>query len=136
MALPHHIPSASFCNADTFEKPLVSIRDFVWPSVKLFAPGTGAFGFVVFGDDTADVVEVWGVDCANAEPASNVSVAAAARRMRIWSTFRVRVRHSKLPGTIKFLRAQQSGANCQCWAGLLTSGPKLEQVLGAMFDFL
>jgi hypothetical protein len=58
MALPRHTPSASFCNADTFEYPFDSMRDFAWPSVKLLAPGTGAFGFAVVGDVTDGVVDV------------------------------------------------------------------------------
>ena len=82
MAVPRHTPSASFRNADTFENPFDSMRDFAWPSVKLLAPGTGAFGFVAVGDDTDGVV-VSGEVCANEEPASNVSVAAAAKRMRM-----------------------------------------------------
>jgi len=83
MALQGHTPSLSFRKADTFENPVDSIRDFAWPSVKLLAPGMGAFGFVADGVDTDGVVDVWGVVCANEEPASNVSVTAAAMRMRM-----------------------------------------------------
>ena len=55
LAVPVQIPLSSFFRLETFVKPCDSILDFAWPSVKLFAPGTGAAGLVVFGDLTAGV---------------------------------------------------------------------------------
>src|SRR4029078_9183370 len=56
-ALPRHTPLSSFFRSETFLKPLSSIRDFAWPSVKLFAPATGALGFGgLLGELTAGVL--------------------------------------------------------------------------------
>src|SRR3984957_6684776 len=57
MAPPRHTPVSSFFRWDTPLKPLLSIRDLAWPSVKLFAPATGAVGLGgVFGVLTAGVL--------------------------------------------------------------------------------
>src|SRR4029078_6214350 len=56
-ALPRHTPLSSFFRSETFLKPRSSIRDFAWPSVKLFAPATGAPGLGgLFGELTAGVL--------------------------------------------------------------------------------
>src|SRR6185437_14753211 len=57
MACPRHTPVSSFFRWDALLKPLLSIRDLAWPSVKLFAPATGAAGLGgVFGVLTAGVL--------------------------------------------------------------------------------
>jgi hypothetical protein len=46
LAFPRQTPLASFFKPVTSEYPLDSIRDFAWPSVKLFRPATGEPGLL------------------------------------------------------------------------------------------
>jgi hypothetical protein len=58
--LPAPYAGIIFLQMDTLLKPLLSIRDLAWPSVKLFAPATGAVGLGgVFGVLTAGVLASW-----------------------------------------------------------------------------
>ena len=58
--LPAPYAGIMFFRWDTLLKPLLSIRDLAWPSVKLFAPATGAAGLGgVFGVLTAGVLASW-----------------------------------------------------------------------------
>src|SRR5438270_14030881 len=50
------MPSLSLVRPETLEYPAASMRDFAWPSVKLFAPAAGAPGLFVLGLATAGVL--------------------------------------------------------------------------------
>src|SRR3954453_7885772 len=87
-ALPRHTPASSFVKPLTLVKPLASMRDFAWPSVKLLAPATGAPGLGgLFGEFTAGVFAFgfaggFICDWANAGSATATS-AAAIKNLRM-----------------------------------------------------
>jgi hypothetical protein len=86
LAFPRQTPLASFFKPVTSEYPLDSIRDFAWPSVKLFRPATGEPGLLrsdllmaeLPGPELAGGFCV----CAAAGPADNSKAGTSTRTFR------------------------------------------------------
>src|SRR6202046_2922119 len=89
IAVPRQTPLSSFFRPLTLLKPFDSMRDLAWPSVKLFAPATGAPGLFPFLLLTALLFgpSLAGGFCASAPLAARTRAIAETDIVRIVTSF-------------------------------------------------